>query len=226
MREVTNSHDHLLNELRVTFHNKVVIVKVTRDTADMIIAEAREIVEERGEAGLRVSELAERCGVAVGLLYHYFADREAIITEVRRSQFVSRVRADIEDLKTMSVTGDNASIFSTIVDEFADPRHPERITYRLSRMEVIAHAARNPDLLDELQGIQAEMVTEIVATIRNAKKSGLVDHDVDELSLAFFLEVIPLGTALGLVYGENLPDPEKWREFVTRVLLSLLPDNR
>jgi len=211
------------NEVRVTIHNKVNDVKVTRDTADVIIAEAREIIEDRGEAGLRVSELAERCGVAVGLLYHYFADREAIITEVRRTQFISRVRADIDDLKAMSVSGDNAEIFRTIVEEFADPRNAERMGYRLSRMEVLTHAARNPDLLRELQEIESELVAEIVSTIRNAKNSGLVDDDVDELSLAFFLEIIPIGTALGVVYGENLPEPDKWREFVTRVLLSLLP---
>jgi len=198
-------------------------VKVTRDTADLIIAEARKIVEERGEAGLRVSELAERCEVAVGLLYHYFTDREAIISEVRRSQFISRVRADIEGLKAMSVSGNNAEIFRTIVDEFANPRNPERIRYRLSRMEVLTHAARNPELLRELQEIESELVAEIVTTVRNAKSTGLVDADVDELSLAFFLEIIPIGTALGLVYGDNLPDPDKWREFITRVMLSLLP---
>lgn len=198
-------------------------MKVTRDTADLIIAEARKIVEERGEAGLRVSELAERCEVAVGLLYHYFTDREAIISEVRRSQFISRVRADIEGLKAMSVSGNNAEIFRTIVDEFANPRNPERIRYRLSRMEVLTHAARNPELLRELQEIESELVAEIVTTVRNAKSTGLVDADVDELSLAFFLEIIPIGTALGLVYGDNLPDPDKWREFITRVMLSLLP---
>lgn len=198
-------------------------VKVTRDTADMIIAEARAIVEERGEAGLRVSELAERCGVAVGLLYHYFTDRDAIISEVRRSQFISRVRADIDDLKAMSESGMHDQILHTIVDDFADPRHPERMSYRLSRMEVIAHAARNTELLRDLQEIQSELVAEILATIVNAKTSGLVDSDVDDRSLAFFLEVIPIGTALGLIYGENLPDPDKWREFLVRVLASLMP---
>lgn len=198
-------------------------MRVTRDTADMIIAEAREIVEERGEAGLRVSELAERCGVAVGLLYHYFADRDAIISEVRRSQFISRVRADIDELKSMSESGNNDQILHTIIDDFADPRNIERTSYRLSRMEVLTHASRNPDLLGELQEIESELVSEMLVTIRNAKASGLVAHDVDERSLAFFLEVIPIGTALGIVYGENLPDAQKWREFLLRVLSSLIP---
>ena len=198
-------------------------MKVTRDTADMIIAEAREIVEERGEAGLRVSELAERCGVAVGLLYHYFADRDAIVSEVRRSQFISRVRADIDDLKSMSESGSHDQILHTIIDEFADPRNNERMSYRLSRMEVLTHASRNPELLREMQEIESELVSEMLTTIRNAKTSGLVAKDVDELSLAFFLEVIPIGTALGLVYGDNLPDAQKWREFLLRVLSSLMP---
>lgn len=202
------------------------VVKVTRDTADMIIAEARALVEERGEAGLRVSELAERCGVAVGLLYHYFADRDAIISEVRRSQFISRVRADIDDLKAMSESGQHDQILHTIVDDFADPRHPERMTYRLSRMEVIAHAARNTELLRDLQEIQSELVSEIITTIRNAKSSGLVDEDVDERSLAFMMEVIPIGTALAIVYGENLPDQDEWRAFLMRLLASLMPASR
>ena len=189
----------------------------------MIIAEARAIVEERGEAGLRVSELAERCGVAVGLLYHYFTDRDAIVSEVRRSQFISRVRADIEDLKAMSESGSHDQILHTIIDEFADPRNNERMSYRLSRMEVLTHASRNPELLRELQEIESELVSEMITTIRNAKTSGLVAHDVDEQSLALFLEIIPIGTALGLVYGENLPDAQKWREFLLRVLSSLMP---
>jgi len=97
------------------------------------------------------------------------------------------------------------------------------MSYRLSRMEVLAHASRNPELLRELQEIESELVSEMITTIRNAKTSGLVAHDVDEHSLALFLEIIPIGTALGLVYGENLPDAQKWREFLLRVLSSLMP---
>jgi AcrR family transcriptional regulator len=62
----------------------------------MIVAEARAIIEERGENGLRVAELADRCNVAVGLLYHYFADRQAIIAEVRAYQYIELTRSDID----------------------------------------------------------------------------------------------------------------------------------
>jgi AcrR family transcriptional regulator len=195
------------------------------DTVTMILDEARKIIEERGEAGLRVAELADRCGVAVGLLYHYFQDRQAIITAVREAQFVARVESDIADLKSYSTTGNNDDIVDIIVNQFADPRSPDRMRYRLQRMEVLVAASRDPELLESLKKVQDRFTSEILATIENAKKSGLVDVDVDEKSLALFLEIIPLGATLGLVYGDNLPDPDEWQAFVLRVLASLMPQN-
>ena len=50
----------------------------------------------------------------------------------------------------------------------------------------------------------------------------MVAEHVDEKSLAFFLEVIPLGVTLGIVYGDNLPDADKWQEFVLTVLAPLM----
>lgn len=195
------------------------------DTVALILDEARKIVEERGEAGLRVAELADRCGVAVGLLYHYFQDRQAIVSAVREDQFVARVEADIADLKGYSTTGNNDDIVDIIVNQFSDPRSEDRMRYRLQRMEVLVAASRDPGLLESLKKVQDRFTSEILATIANAKKSGLVDADVDEKSLALFLEVIPLGATLGIVYGDNLPDPEKWQQFVLRVLSSLMPRN-
>lgn len=193
------------------------------DTVTLILDEARKIIEERGEAGLRVAELADRCGVAVGLLYHYFQDRQAIITAVREDQFVARVEADIADLKNYSTTGDNDDIVDIIVNQFSDPRSPDRMKYRLQRMEVLVAASRDPELLESLKKVQDRFTSEILATIANAKKSGLVSPDVDDKSLALFLEMIPLGATLGIVYGDNLPDPDEWQRFVLRVLSSLMP---
>ena len=192
------------------------------DTYSMILAEARKIVEERGEAGLRVAELAKRCDVAVGLLYHYFSDRMAIISAVRETQFVARVESDIQNLKQYSTTGNNADIVDIIVNQFADPRADERNKYRLERMEVLVAASRNPELLEKLKTVESRFTHEILETIRNAKKSGLVAEHVDEKSLAFFLEVITLGVNLGIVYGATLPAADKWQEFVLTVLAPLM----
>ncbi|MFM9133528.1 MAG: hypothetical protein ACKORY_12645, partial [Actinomycetota bacterium] len=135
------------------------------------------------------------------------------------------VEADIADLKGYSTTGNNDDIVDIIVNQFSDPRSEDRMRYRLQRMEVLVAASRDPGLLESLKKVQDRFTSEILATIENAKKSGLVGADVDEKSLALFLEMIPLGATLGIVYGDNLPDPEKWQQFVLRVLSSLMPHN-
>ena len=193
------------------------------ESVSLILREARAVIEERGESGLRVAELAERCGIAVGLLYHYFKDRSAIISAVREQQFIARVESDIQQLKSFSTSGNNDDIVDVIVNQFSDPRAEDRMEGRLQRMEVLVAASRDAGLMDKLRAVETEFVKEIVETIRNAKATGLVADDVDEKSLAFFLEVIPLGVTLGLVYGEeNLPDPQKWTEFLMRILLPLM----
>ena len=78
------------------------------------------------------------------------------------------------------------------------------------------------ELLEKLKTVESRFTHEILETISNAKKSGLVAENVDEKSLAFFLEVIPLGVTLGIVYGDNLPDADKWQEFVLTVLAPLM----
>lgn len=199
-------------------------VATGQETSDMILAEARNMIEEFGENAFRVTDLAERCQVAVGLLYHYFNDRDALIVAVRESQFLAHIEADVAMLSNIvSNTGDVDAVVNILVDDFSDPRNVERNEFRLDRMEALVAMRHNPDLGERLTAAEARLTKEIIETIRQAKKDGLVDLDVDEKALAFMLEVIPLGTALSNVYGEYMPSPEAWRTLLTRMLLSLLP---
>jgi len=199
-------------------------VSTGKETADMILAEARKMLEENGEAAFRVTELAERCGVAVGLLYHYYKDRDALVAAVRESQFLAHIEGDVEMLADIvSATADLDAVLKILVDDFSNPRSAERNEFRLDRMEALVAMRHNPELGKRLTDAEGRLTTEIIATVRQAKQDGLVDPVVDENALAFMLEVIPLGTALANVYGEYLPSEEAWRTLLTRMLVSLLP---
>ncbi|MFM9082554.1 MAG: helix-turn-helix domain-containing protein [Actinomycetota bacterium] len=56
-----------------------------RDTATAIVAAARDIIADKGESGLRVTDVAERCGIAPSVLYHHFRDRDDLIVAVREA---------------------------------------------------------------------------------------------------------------------------------------------
>jgi len=193
-----------------------------RETSDMILAEARLMIESDGAAALRVTELAERCGVAIGLLYHYFNDRDGLIAAVREAQFVARIEHDSVELDSMVTSLSNAAgIMKMIIEDFFDPRHPERIKFRMDRLEALAATRHNPELKDRLTDAQSHLSQEIHRTINRAKTDGILAEDVDTKALGFLLEVIPLGTSLAQVYGDNLPDQEAWNALLLRMLRSL-----
>ena len=196
----------------------------SRETADLILSEARKMIEENGDNAFRVTDLANRCGVALGLLYHYFKDRDGLIAAVRESQFLAHIEADVAMLNNIVThDGDLDAVLKILVDDFSNPHNKMRNEFRLDRMDALVAARHNPDLLQRLTEAEARLTTEIIATVQQAKIDGLVDPVVDDKALAFMLEVIPLGTALVNVYGEYRPDPEAWRALLTRMLVSVLP---
>lgn len=196
----------------------------SRETADLILAEARAMIEESGDNAFRVSDLAARCNVAIGLLYHYYKDRDGLIAAVRESQFLAHVDSDVANLsRIVSKDGDLDAVLKVLVDDFCNPHSVERNEFRLDRMDALVAARHNLELRKRLTNVESRLSSEIVATVQQAKLDGLVDPTVDDKALAFMLEVIPLGTALSNVYGDYMPDPEAWRALLTRMLVSLLP---
>jgi AcrR family transcriptional regulator len=182
------------------------------------------MIEESGDNAFRVTDLATRCNVAIGLLYHYFKDRDGLIAAVRESQFLAHIESDVANLSSIvSKEGDLDAVLKILVEDFCNPRSALRNEFRLDRMDALVAARHNPDLLQRLTEAESRLSSEIVATVQQAKLDGLVDPAVDDKALAFMLEVIPLGTALSNVYGDYMPDPEAWQALLTRMLVSLLP---
>ena len=190
-----------------------------------ILTAARDIIEENGPNSLRVSDVAERAGVAVGLLYHYFDDRDDLIDAVREAQFLARIEADIADLARRVGPDelDTTAVLKVIIDDFSDPRSKKRRDYRLDRMEALAAARYNPELTKRLVQAQKRLSASIRKTIEKAKADGIVAEEVDAHALAFFLEVLPLGTGLATVYAD-MPSQEAWRNLLLRMFASLIPD--
>ena len=194
------------------------------EAGQAILTAARDIVEENGPNSLRVSDVAERAGVAVGLLYHYFDDRDDLIDAVREAQFLARIEADIADLarKVGPNELDTTAVLKVIIDDFSDPRSKKRRDFRLDRMDALVAARHNKDLTKRLTVAQRRLSASIQKTIERAKADGIVAAEVDTKALAFFLEVLPLGTALANVYAD-LPTQEAWRDLLLRMFVGVMP---
>lgn len=195
-----------------------------RDTAAAIVREAKALIDERGEAALRVTEIAERCGVSPSVLYHHFRDREDIISAVREAEFVARIEADAKVIGGLAVSTDNAAeIMSLIVNDMSDPRNEERRRYRHERMQALVAARLDPELQSRLVAAQEQLSSVIIGAVSDAQTAGLLDPTLDPAAIAFLFEAIPLGTALATVYGDQLPSEQAWTDLLTRVVTALMP---
>lgn len=71
-------------------------VKDPAERRDEIVATARTLFRERGISATSFTDVARRVGVARGLIYHYFPDKDALVDHVLEEyvgEFVASVRA-------------------------------------------------------------------------------------------------------------------------------------
>ena len=195
------------------------------DTLSLILSEARRVIEERGEAGLRVAELAERCDVAVGLLYHYFKDRQAIIAAVRAQQFAELVDADI-DTVDMNIADETTveGLLSASIDNFgANLDDEQRRANRWGRLAILAAAEHNEILRKEVSAQQIRSSRALINVIEKAQSQGLVRTDISARAIALLVEAVPLGTVLADINPETAPTQQEWVALITELLLAFSP---
>ncbi len=79
------------------------------DTKDRIVSEAVRLLEEEGTSGLSMRRLAERVGIKAASIYEHFADKGALLAEVR-------VYIWIELFQYIQLRSRNGSPASQLVD--------------------------------------------------------------------------------------------------------------
>jgi AcrR family transcriptional regulator len=72
-----------------------------------ILEAAAELFGARGIDGVSIADIAERAGIAKGLLYHYFESKDALVT-VLRERYSSEWYAEIERLLSDPSATDDA----------------------------------------------------------------------------------------------------------------------
>ena len=176
----------------------------SRITFDRILSVAKEIIVEQGIAALNTNLVAERAGINIGTVYHYFPDKIAILLELSQADRDLRFSYIIDKVSELPSAPDLEDWVHEVVELTYKLRtdHPATVELRRAIRSI-------PELLDADRIRNEEVVTRLntlysvrfpnasparrkmVARVNFETLSGLLDAYGDDVThdKTFYFEV-------------------------------------
>ncbi|CAB4649786.1 unannotated protein [freshwater metagenome] len=158
------------------------------DTRSLLIAAAVEIIDQSGEDGLRLQQVAEMVGVSEPSVYHFFKNRTAL---VEAAQIVRYRRSYFEVLLPFAAAvslADTRDEFEKAVRKvLALSFDPARNDMRLTRVSVMGRAQSSEVIAQAVVDINAEVVSELARVLTDAQAKGWVNKNLDVMASGYWL---------------------------------------
>ena len=176
----------------------------SRITFDRILSVSKEIIVEQGIAALNTNLVAERAGINIGTVYHYFPDKIAILMELSKADRDLRSSYIIEKVSELPSAPDLENWVHEVVDLTYKLRrdHPATVELRRAIRSIpellAADRIRNEEVITRLNTLYsvrfpnaAAARRKMVARVNYETLTGLHDTYFDDLShdKAYYFEV-------------------------------------
>ena len=171
-----------------------------------MLQSAAELIAELGEAHVRLVDVADRSGLSIGAIQHYFRSRDRLVAEARLQRFVGPARADVQAIDAMldsarsvdEVRAALRAITRAVVDR-------SRTLQRMDRLSSLSAAHGRPDVYEAVQAQVSELSEQFAASIRGLQARGLLRGDVDPMALAVFVQAYALGMVIADLVEPAVP---------------------
>ncbi|MGZ8734053.1 MAG: TetR/AcrR family transcriptional regulator [Acidimicrobiia bacterium] len=182
------------------------------------------LLAERGESGVRVTEVARRAGTTTGAIYSHFRDRAELLAAAYVDKFEGELTNDIDKLEAMLAGAtDRDSAGRALLALVIVPDDDFRRERRWQRIEALAATRRHPGLVEQFARMQGELERRMIAVLERAQVLGLVAADVDLRSVAALIQAIPLGLVMTDLDPANAPERDAWLDVVVRIAAAFAP---
>lgn len=182
------------------------------------------LLAERGETGVRVTEVARRAGTTTGAIYSHFRDRAELLAAAYIDKFEGEVAHDIDALEgALDSATDAETAAAALTSLVIVPDDEFRRERRWQRIEALAATRRHPGLVEQFARLQRELDDRFVAVLARAQELGLVATDVDLRSVAALIQAVPLGLVIADLDPSRTPTSDAWVELVARVAAAFAP---
>jgi AcrR family transcriptional regulator len=166
----------------------IVLDMPKEDTRSLLIAAAVQLIDQAGEDGLRLQQVAEMVGVSEPSVYHFFRNRTAL---VEAAQIVRYRRSYYEVLvpfaAAVSLANTRDEFEKAVRKVFALSYVSERNAMRLTRVSVMGRAQSSEVIANAVREINFEVVSELVRVLTDAQVKGWVNKNLDAVALGYWL---------------------------------------
>lgn len=180
------------------------------------------VVDEYGEAALRIRDLLKTVGVTAPTLYHHFGTRQELMDEVQAERFNRTMRMDfplfIEAVNASKTQDDLREAIRAAVTLRDDP---SRLLRRFQRLNALGSAYARPALAQRIMEIHEQWAIDIAEALRPFQKSGLIRQDVDLQMLVAWYNGAAIGKLL-VEIGESSLDVGQWNVIMSDALEHML----
>jgi AcrR family transcriptional regulator len=161
-----------------------------------LVAVAAEIINERGVDAARLSDVAARAGVSVGLLQHYFGSRDSLMREA----FEIAVVGDFEDLLVAQREIDDPwDRIDAIITELVAPAAP--VKEARNWVDLCAAASRDPELRPTVQDVQDRWIQLLERAIEDGARAGEFEPVLPPREIALAVNALCDGMVVALASG-------------------------
>jgi AcrR family transcriptional regulator len=193
-----------------------------RSTRELVIDAVVALLEEGGEAAVRVDEVRERSGVSIGSIYHHFDDRSGLIAAGQARRFARYAEAETAALSEIVQRSSSLEEFRDAVRQLTlHTASQVRTTERWARIAVLASTLGREELLREIRAIQTRLTDEFQSHVAQGQVRGFFRSDLDARAVALFIEAYSLGLVLNDVDDRRV-DEQDWERVVWAVIDGLI----
>lgn len=196
-------------------------MEIAESTKSRILNAAIAMMDEGGEAAVRLGAIAEILGIKEPSIYHHFTNRTELINAAYVEWYWQCLKTDIPVEAMMVLVESKEDYVRAVRKTLEWSYQPERHHARAIRLSVLGAAQRNPDLAVSINDINKKFLASIADAANVAQQKGWLRADLDPMAIAYWLH----GQIIGRTVAEMNPghvDLTQWDKVSFEAVLGLI----
>jgi len=196
-------------------------MEIAESTKSRILNAAIAMMDEGGEAAVRLGAIAENLGIKEPSIYHHFTNRTELINAAYVEWYWQCLKTDIPVEAMMVLVETKDDYVRALRKTMEWSYQPERHHSRAIRLSVLGAAQRSPELAVSINDINKKFLASIADAANVAQQKGWLRTDLDPMAIAYWLH----GQIIGRTVAEMDPghvDLAQWDKVSFEAVLGLI----